>query len=224
MEWWDFKIRSSRVRRRPTLPRLAAPVLVALVACLGGCPDPIGQFDEFSEQLAKKPLPPAGDCGPVTAQAVEGTFFLALATQLDPPRPVIALAEVTTDDAGMAMTWQPLAAADRQTPVGDPIVLPPAPIAADGTFTVEAEDVVVAAAGDPLMDAAIVAATITLSGTVCADFICGDLAGDIVEPAPITLEAGKSQFAMERVAPGDDYPEPPPIKCVGDLAMLVDDV
>ncbi|MBW2455987.1 MAG: hypothetical protein JRI68_15830 [Deltaproteobacteria bacterium] len=224
MDRFDEKNPGALAGTRRSVPRLVAPILAAQLLCLTGCPDPIGQFDEFSEQLANKPLDPAGDCGPETAQQVEGTFLLALATQLDPPRPVIALAEVSTTTDGMAMTWQPLAVSDRETPVGEPIVLPPAPIAADGTFTVQASDVFVDPAADPLMDAPIEATTITLSGTVCADFICGGMAADITEPLPITLEANQSKFAMERVVPGEAYPEPPQINCLGALAMPVDEI
>ena len=200
---------------------VGALAIVAQALCLTGCPDPIGQFDEFSERLANKPRGPAGDCGLETVQQVDGTFLLALATQLDPVRPVILLAEVSTGSAGMSMTWQPLAVTDRQTPIGDPIDVPPAPIAEDGTFTVQATNVVVGAAADPIMDAVIEAATITLSGFACADFVCGNLAGEIVLPAPITLVAEQSKFAMERVAPGEAYPEPPQINCLGDLAKPV---
>lgn len=208
-----------------TVRPLLAPVLAAQLLCLTGCPDPSGQFDEFSEQLANKPLPPAGDCGTATVQEVEGTFLLALSTQVVPSQPVIVLAEVSTDSDGMAMTWQPLAFADRETPVGDLIVLPPAAIAADGTFTLQASDVFVEAAANPLLpEKPIEAVTLTLSGTVCVDFICGGMAADIIQPIPITLQADKSKFAMERVDPDAAYPEPPQLNCLGDLAMAVDEL
>jgi hypothetical protein len=52
--------------------------------------------------------------------------------------------------------------------------------------------------------------------------LCGDLSGEITSPLPLTLEAGKSQFAMQRVADSEPYPEPPLINCAGELAKPLD--
>ena len=88
----------------------------------------------------------------------------------------------------------------------------------------EIANLFVSAAADPLMDAAIEASTITLSGTACEDFICGGISGQVVKPVDLPLSAELSKFAMERVEEGEDYPEPPQINCLGDLAKPVTDL
>jgi hypothetical protein len=151
-------------------------------------------------------------------QSVNGTFFVAFATQLARTLPVVMLAEIHTDDAGMHMVLQPLAVADRQTPAGEPIVAAPVLIAPDGSFDLTLHDVTLPPESNPLSTDAIVAPSLQLEGTACAAFLCGDLSGRIEEPIPLTLEAGASQFAMQRVAPGEPYPEPPAIDCGRELA------
>jgi len=205
------------------LSRAALRTLAAAALALGliGCPDPIGQFDEFTEKLANKPHGPAGDCGPETVQTVEGTFFLALSTQLAPEEPVVMLAEVTTGAEGMSMIWQPLRADDRTTPVGEPIEVPPAPIDSEGKFTSVATGVVVDSAANPVMTVPIEAPSITLEGTACHELLCGGMSGQLTKPLTVTLLSDQSKFTLERVEPGEDYPEPPQISCLGELATPV---
>ena len=201
------------------LPRGGKQIGVGVLLLLAGsgCADPYGQFDEFSEALARKPAPPSGDCGDAVVQSVEGTFFVALSTQLGPKLPVVMLAEVTSDEAGMHMIWQPLAAADRQMPVGVAVELPSAPIDAEGKFTVELASIVVEAGANPLLDDDIEMAPLGLEGVVCEDLICGFWWGHLLHPIPMDLSPELNRFAMVRVD-SLAYPEPPPINCVGDLA------
>ena len=80
------------------------------------------------------------------------------------------------------------------------------------------EQVVLLAAGTtPDQPSINEAPTLTLTGTVCADFICGGLSGQIAKPATITLSPELSTFTLERVD-GDAFPEPPKIDCNGTLA------
>lgn len=177
----------------------------------------MGQFDEFEERLAERPKGPPGDCGDHTVQAIDGTFFAAFSTQLAKKAPVVMLAEVTTAQGQVAMTLQPLAVADRRTPAGDAIDVAPTPIDAEGNVVLELRDVVLVSAANPITTDVIEAPTLTLTGTACADFICGGLSGQIAKPATITLSPELSTFTLERVD-GDAFPEPPKIDCNGTLA------
>ena len=190
----------------------------ALLALLAGCADPHGQFDDFTEALAKRPPPATGACGEEVVQSVEGTFFAAMATELDRSQPVVALAQVRTDESGMHIILQTLQTADRQTPAGEPIVMPPAAVEESGEFSTELSGAVVPAAANPLLDDDIVMSRIGLAGSVCERVICGDWWGTITAPLALELHAGQSQFAMVRVELGESYPEPPTINCVGELA------
>lgn len=210
---------AGRDRRHASLRALrSAAALLALAVALPGCPDPVGEFDAFADELAKKPAPPKGDCGAEITREVDGVFFASLATQLAKAQPAVMRVEVTTDAAGMHMVLQPLAVADRTTPAGDPIVAAPAPIDESGGFVVTLSDVVLPGAANPISSDEIVAPSIVLAGTACEARLCGDMSGSIEKPLPVTLVAGKSQFAMQRVADGAVYPEPPPINCAGELA------
>jgi hypothetical protein len=182
-----------------------------------GCADPEGQFEEFSAGYANRPPPPAADCGEDKVRSVEGTFFAAFSTQLDPKSPVVFLAEVSSDTNGLSIDLQPLRADDRHTPVGDGFALPAAAIGAEGAFSVQADDVLVPAEADPILPAAIEMTVLGVEGTVCENVMCGGWWGPVTAPIETELTADLSKFAMVRVE-GTDYPEPPPINCNGDLA------
>lgn len=183
-----------------------------------GCADPYGQFDEFTEALAKRPPPPALSCGEDIVQEVEGTFFAVLAADIDMTHPVMAVADITTGATGMQITLHTLNAADRQTEVGDAIELPTAPVDDEGAFSLEHTDIVVVTEANPFGDGDIVMPRFAMRGTVCEDLICGSWSAQITTPITYEFDIETSQFALVRVGSGEPYPEPPPFNCAGDLA------
>lgn len=198
--------------------RLPAALLgcAGLVIGLAGCPDPNGAYDDFVARAGKIPPPPPGECGQ-TVDTVEGEFFFALSSQLAKKKPITFLATLTTDDEdGLSMTLQPLDKADRATPIGPAIEVGPYPIV-DGGFTATLPELVVPGAANPI-SAADIRAQIRLVGSVCADFICGTVEGQVIEPVMIALDPMNSRFTMERVTTPGEYPVPPQINCTGDLA------
>jgi hypothetical protein len=207
-----LSIRSfQRALRRPA----ALLGCAALVVGLAGCPDPNGAYDDFVVRAGKIPPPPPGECGQ-TVLSVNGEFFFALSSQLAKKKPITFLAQLTTDAGGLSMNLQPLDKTDRSTPVGPAVDVGPYPIV-DGRFTAALPLLEVPGAANPISPADI-KAQITLVGSVCADFICGTVEGQVIEPLMIALDPVNSRFTMERVITPGDYPDPPQINCAGDLA------
>ena len=192
-----------------------AAALLCAVPFLAGCPDPQGEFDDFSARYeATKPPPVEAACG-TTVQTVEGDFFFALAAKLSPKTPITFKAVVTTEADGMHFSITPLDRMDRKTPIGDVAELGNYPIDADGNFTAAFPEMTIPGDANPITGSPIVA-TVSLSGAVCEDLICGDVSGTVTSPIMLDL-AGGSTFTMVRVE-GENYPEPPIINCAGDPA------
>jgi hypothetical protein len=204
---------------RSFLRALRRPVALlggaALVVGLTGCPDPNGSYDDFVVRAGKIPPPPPGECGQ-TVLSVDGDFFFALSSQLAKKKPITFLAKLSTDAGGLSMNLQALEKVDRKTPVGPAVDVGPYPIV-DGNFTATLPTLQVPGAANPISPADI-EAQITLVGSVCEDFICGTVEGQVTKPAMIALDPENSRFTMERVITPGDYPEPPQINCAGDLA------
>jgi hypothetical protein len=161
-----------------------------------------------------------GAGGTSTCTPTDGDFFMALSVSQSPTSPIVFLAALQFGSDGMHASLQPLAASDRQTPVGAPIDAPPSgqagyPVGPDGDFSADIAGVIVPAEANSISSTEIVA-DVTLSGTICADSGCGTVGGAVTQP--IMLDLTGSTFTMERVTGPDDYPEPPKINCTGDLA------
>ena len=154
---------------------------------------------------------PVGRCGDVAATA--GSYFMALSLFLSPKTPIVFQQSVTADAAGLVMSLQPLAAADRKTPVGNAIVAA-FPVEPDGAFDVEVPGASVPAEANPITNAAMVA-DLRFTGTACPASFCGQVTGQISQPIDVNVTS--STFRAERVM-GTAYPEPPPIDCDGGLA------
>lgn len=195
---------------------VALALLAGGVPLIAGCPDPNGVYDEFAERASKVPVGPPAECGQ-TVSSVDGEFFFALSAQLSPKKPIVFLAIVTTEPDGLHMSFQPLQADDRTTPIGPSIDVGPFPIDAENRFVAALPLLAVPGAANPITGSDI-EAQITLRGSVCADLICGGVEGQVTKPTTIMLDPAKSKFTMARVMTMGAYPEPPTINCEGDLA------
>ncbi len=192
-----------------------------------GCVDTEGEFNAF-QQRYETIHPPSmssgagGGCSMVPEPGkADGQFIFAFSASLDPASPVLFDTKLTTSMGAsgleMKLKFQPLAAADRKTPVGMPLELGPFQVKADGSFDADFPPLDVTGAANPISGSDITA-KVELIGVLClpADFICGDLKGNVTKPADLPLKG--STFAMERLAMPGVFPAQPKINCKGDLA------
>src|SRR5206468_1735229 len=113
------------VRLAPDAAMRSIVVLGVLPACVA-CVDPGGNFSAFERRTHVVEPPDASPDAPacvVKPGAVAGQYLLAISVTLAPGKPILALTDVTTPalggGTGLSLDAQPLAAADRRTPVGD---------------------------------------------------------------------------------------------------------
>jgi hypothetical protein len=193
--------------------------LAGAFVLLAGCPspDPDKKFDRFVDETEDEREDAANvkmDQGGSLAD-INGTFLFALASFLDPEKPLQFFATVTfepTADGGIAqMSLQPLsldmgATTTPRQPVGDPLVIPDVQIDASGAFLINIDEMVtLPGASNPITQSDIVTSSLILTGTIqSADLFCGTVDG-MVE-APITTPLTGSNFGAERVTGLDALP------------------
>lgn len=217
---------------------LASAALTS-TALLIGCADTQGRYDDFEarDTTIREDQSSGGEGGGGSdgtggaggggdnclpeAGAVDGDFLFSLSAYLNPRAPILFVASLTTEasDGGLSfsLTFQPLTAADRRTPSGEPFDVGPFELSADGTFTAQLPTLVVPGDANPISGSEL-EATITLTGgSLCApaDFVCGVVTGTTARPLPLNLKG--STFAMERIADPSSYPAPV-INCKRDPA------
>ena len=209
---------------RPSLVCCAAFSALALF----GCPNAEAEFGEFQDRYEAIHPDMTGGAGGGSACAaipkageLDGYFIFALAASLDPKSPVLFDAQLTTKDGAsgleLSMKLQALDTCDRMTKVGETFALGPFAVAADGSFEAKFPPLEVTGLANPFSENPITAET-TITGTLCspADFICGDLAGNVTKPSNISL--AKSTFTIERLAMPGVYPAILKVNCAGTTA------
>ncbi|HSO00070.1 MAG TPA: hypothetical protein VLS89_17375 [Candidatus Nanopelagicales bacterium] len=196
-------------------------------AALTGCADPEDELNDFVERrdqistTGTTTTTDTGGCTVPAAGAIDGDYLLALSATLNPAKPILFLAQVTTsamgDGLGFSMNLQALTAADRSTPVGAATDVGPFQVNADGSFVADLPPLTVPNTANPITGSEI-QADATMTGSLCdpAEFICGTVTGTAI--ASITLNLDGSTFTMEKVPTPGAYPEPPQINCAGTLA------
>lgn len=217
----------------------AQALLGGWLMMLGACgPDPEGKFDEFVEQTRdSEGLKTTGPGDPTTGEPtttvepttgdtmaglpdISGDFHLAVSTVVDKSKPLQFIATNTFTIAGDAATLtvclQPLSLEQGKVlvprqPIGEPLCFMDLPVAADGTFTIDAGEVQVVGEANPITGANIVA-TLLMSGQIdSADFYCGTVTGEVKEPPVGSIEG--STFAAVRLADKTVLPTDVTINC-----------
>ena len=101
-------------------------------ALASGCADPDGKFNAFTDREntveANTPPPDLGGPCPSNKETkvgeADGDFFFSLSAKINPNKPVVFLAKLTTAAKGtgveFSMNLQPLLASDKKTPTGTP--------------------------------------------------------------------------------------------------------
>jgi hypothetical protein len=206
--------------------------LLAFVSVLAaGCVDPAADLDAFQARLPKNPAVrdsgtpdasgDAASCGIQPGDA-EGQYLLAISASIAPAKPIVALTSVTTpkmgEGAGIALSAQPLSAADRTTPVGPVVSFGPFAIDDAGNFRADIPALTVPGAANPITPGADITADLVLSGKLCGvrRFYCGNVSGQVSKPLVLDLEG--STFTLTLIDPGEPVPVVPPIDCSGKLA------
>lgn len=211
------------------IPRPFVSCCAALSAlALFGCPNAEGEFDNFQDRYETVHPDMTSGAGGGSACAsvpkageIDGDFVFALAASLDPKSPVLFDAKLTTKDGAsgleLSMTLQALDTCDRATKVGEVFELGPFAVAADGSFDAQFPPLEVTGLANPFSENPITAEA-SITGTLCApaDFICGDLAGNVTKPSNISL--AKSTFTIERLAMAGTYPTTFKVNCGGTAA------
>jgi hypothetical protein len=198
--------------------------LLLIAFLTSGCVDPEARFEAFAKRAAPD-IPDAtpGDGGTCTVEpgSVQGEYLLALSVTLAPTKPIVATVQIDTpvhgEGTGLTLDAQPLRSADRRTPVGEPIVLGPFPVDAEGGYRAEVPGLEITGEANPVTGGDISASAV-LAGNLCGDgrFFCGTLSGAVEKPLPLDL-AG-STFTLTRIEPGGPWPDQPAVDCAGTLA------
>ena len=198
------------------------------VLLFSGCVDPNADLDAFRHRLPQDSTRDSGVDAPDAAACViepggiQGNFLLAISASLAPGKPIEARVDVASPaydgGTGITFTAQPLAAADRMTPVGQPVSLGPFSIDPNGVLHADIPNLSVSGAANPITPGAAITANITLTGSLCAHrgFHCGTVSGQTTEPLMLDLEG--STFTLTALAEDGGLPLRPRIDCRGTLA------
>ncbi|HEY2748698.1 MAG TPA: hypothetical protein VGL86_28960 [Polyangia bacterium] len=172
---------------------LSGRVLLLVALAAGGCR---GAGDDYADYLARR-----GDGGgddqevQSTLQDLSGRFVVhaLLAGGLDLGlRAELAMDVTATPIPLHARLW--LATADPDTDA--PLVETDSIVAADGTFDLDAEPLVLAAGATPGLNTAVDANVVLHAATQSPSAWCGSATGDVVEP--LALDLSGSTFAARR--------------------------
>ena len=161
-----------------------------------------------------------GDTDGGSPADISGDFLLAVSTTVDRSKPLQFIATNTLEmnmdgTQALGVCLQPLTLAQGKVtvprqPIGEPLCFTGLPIV-DTQFTIDAGTVMVTGMANPITGANIVA-SLKMSGTVeSADFFCGTVTGEVIEPPIGSIEG--STFAAVRLADKNMLPLDVVINC-----------
>jgi hypothetical protein len=186
------------------------------------CVDPAGDYKAFRDRL--HPSADAGGGGSDHDGAVclpsteAGDYIFALSATLAPQKPIVAKVTLTgTDDPPTVSfeTIQALSAADRATPVGDPVSAGPFDVV-DGVVTADIPGLQVGGAANPITTGSDIAADVSLVFDLCGNgaYLCGDVTGQVTQP--LALDLIDSTFTLSPVDIADVTALP--LDCAGNTS------
>ncbi len=214
------------------LSTTSAKLLFLAGVLLPSCADPEGAYEDFKDRhdiangqfdasagdasdgaaLDDGTVPEASGCVMPTAEDLQDKFLFALSANIAKTIPILCLGTLTVSQgaagAEISFSLQPLDAKDKKTPVGNPIAGGPFPIQADGSFVGDFGTIEVVGAANPISgsDLSTTAVLTGAPGGFCkpADFICGDIAGNLTKPFALDLKGSK--FTFQRITDPNAYP------------------
>src|SRR6478752_4064889 len=213
-------------------------LLAALCLLGGGCADAEGRFNRFEDRAdeaaqGSRTMNGAagsgddGECHPPAPGVVHGLAVLALETSALPGAAILFFGQIDTPElngkTAVRYEYRALDATDRQTRVGEPLVVGPYEIADDGSFEAPTAESTLPGSANAILPGVPITSELTLHGTICgvADFYCGTVSGTVSSPI-----AGPTsgQFGLTLVPSLADLPQRPRFGCADDaLAPALDD-
>ncbi len=198
---------------------LTAAALSLVTLSASGCPDADGKLDAFLDDtkvLRDLPLPKEDLGGQL--EDISGTALMVVSSSISPMTPLqfIATQEFTPEGAGgrLTLTLQPLSL-DLQSvdtprePVGDPVVISDIIVNEDGSYAFPAgegefQTFMVTGAANPITGSDIVTELRYVGSIQSADFSCGIIQGNVIEPLQASLDGSTfSAIRIESTASAD---------------------
>ena len=208
-----------------------ARLLLGFASALAGfgCADASGRFQQFEDRrvalgeagassatgIAGAAGADAG-CQPPAPGVVHGLALLALETETTPGSAILFFGEVETPEldgsTAVKYSYKALDATDRRTEVGEPLVVGPYAIGADGRFDAPTDRSTLPGSANAILPGVEINSQLTLHGTICgvSDFYCGTVTGTVYSPIQGPT---KGQFGLLLVPSVDDIPARPRFGC-----------
>jgi hypothetical protein len=207
----DYEKMLSSNRLALRLSRYLVPgVLGILVA---GCPDPEGEFSDFSSRV---PTAENIDAPPGAIANVSGTFLAAVTVpNVIPEGKSIQFISTQTlsgtePGAMLTVTLQALKLPPDLTPVGTPVVLGPTPVNASGQFEAGSSTQVTFPMEANPLGTVVLVDNLVIKGTIrSADLHCGTVGGTVPNLGNLDLAAFGTTYAAIRITPGTIGPALP---------------
>lgn len=207
--------------------RLGPALVLALLAPVAsGCADASGRFQAFEDRrvqvqggadASSQDFGGAGaECQPPAPGVVQGPALLSLETSTSPGAAILFFGELTTPElagqTAVKYSYRALAVADRRTLVGEPLVVGPYPIGADGSFDAPTDESTLPGSANTILPGVPITSQLTLHGTICgvSEFYCGTVTGTVSAPVqgPTT-----GRFGLQLVPSLDELPARPRYAC-----------
>jgi len=139
-----------------------------------------------------------GPCLPPAPGVVSGTALMAIGTSISPSHPILFFGQIDTPEqdgrTAVLFRYHPLDASDRQTEVGEELVLGPYAIEDDGSFDADTGEMTLPGEANAILPGVPITSTLILHGTICGvkSFYCGTVTGSSTFPVegPITGDFG----------------------------------
>lgn len=132
---------------------------------------------------------------------------------------ILFLGELETPEVdgktGVKFTYRALDAGDRETLVGDELVVGPYAIEDDGAFEAPTPLATIPGAANAILPGVPITSELTLHGTICGvdEFYCGTVSGEVVSPF---AGPASGNFGITLLAGGSAIPERPRFGCADD--------
>lgn len=188
---------------------------------LSACADPRGAYEDFVARRASLDGGPSedggGPCLPPAPDQVYGTALMAIGTSVSPNHPILFYGEITTPElegkTAVLFRYRPLHAGDRQTELGEELVLGPYAIEADGSFLAETQEMTLPGEANAILPGVPITSILILHGTICGvrRFYCGKVTGSSSYPVEGPIEG---DFGLELLS--DGIPPQPRYGCAED--------
>ncbi len=158
-----------------------------------------------------------GPCMPPAPGEISGTALMAIGTTISPNHPILFYGRIETPEQGgktaVLFHYHPLHAGDRQTELGDELLLGPFPIESAGVFEADTGVMTLPGEANAILPGVPITSHLILHGTICGvrSFYCGSVSGTSTFPVEGPIEG---DFGLELLS--DGIPAQPRYGCEED--------